>query len=63
MSDDVEILPAKNRRDPRNELYLATFLDDRIKLYGTSPSNARQVAIEHFKPKKSYLSMLTVEPV
>lgn len=49
-----------NQSTFRDEEYSATFKDLTVLLYARSAAAAKQVAIEHFRPKKKEIVLITV---
>lgn len=51
---------AVNKGTFRDELYNATFKNVTVRLYAHSLPAAKQVAIEHFKPKKKDMKFIWI---
>ena len=51
---------AVNKGTFRDELYNATFKNVTVKLYARSLPAAKQVVIEHFKPKKKNMKFIWI---
>lgn len=45
-------MTAINKKGPIDRPYIAGFMGVKIELYARSQAAAKQIAVEHFKPKK-----------
>jgi hypothetical protein len=55
------MMEAINKQGPLDHGYVAGFQDKRVGVYARSMLEAKQRAVEHFKPKKSAAHMVWVE--
>lgn len=51
-----------NKKTARDYAYKAGYMSKTVDIYAVSLADAKQRAVEHFKPKKATKSLLWVEP-